>query len=512
MAMSFSRYLRYAELEQVLRDLAAEFPDLMCLESIGQSYEGREIWCATVTDGGDPGEKPAVWVDGNIHSSELSASSACLHLLERLLRGKDEPDIAHVLRTRTFYVVPRVNPDGAELTLADRPVYLRSSVRPYPYDEDPIEGLTVEDVDGDGRVLQMRIRDANGPWKIYAAEPRLMVRREPTDRQGEFFRLLPEGRLLPGPGGEPSYDGVTIKVAPLKQQLDLNRNYPANWRPEDEQTGAGPYPASEPEVRACVAFITAHPNICHAVAFHTFSGVVLRPYSHAPDEKFPSEDLELYRRIGDNLTQRNGYPALSVYHDFRYHAKEVITGTFDDWAYEHLGLFAWTCEIWSAHRQAGICEGFDGKSASGKHRFIDWFDKHPMEEEVALLRWSDQELDGRGFVDWVPFEHPDLGPVEIGGWDMVQTFRNPPLKFLRQELEPLTEWVIWQAQTTPLLVLHSSLVEPLGDDTYRLQVVVQNQGYLSTYVTRKALERKISGGRCLQAIQPFVARQRSHRR
>jgi murein tripeptide amidase MpaA len=486
MPLTFTRYLRYTELTEALHQLAEQFPELMRLQSLGKSHEGRDIWCAIVTCGGDDRRKPALWVDGNIHSSELSASSACLHLLRRLLHDREQPDVAHLLQTRAFYIVPRVNPDGAELTLADRPVYLRSSVRPYPYDEEPSEGLRIEDIDGDGRVLQMRIADPNGPWKVYENEPRLLVRREPTDRAGgPYYRLLPEGRLLN------SYDGVTIDMAPLKQRLDLNRNYPSNWRPEAEQAGAGPYPASEPEVRACVAFLTDHPNICHAVAFHTFSGVILRPYSHSADDSFPLEDLELFKRIGQKLTGLNGYPALSVYHDFRYHAKEVITGTFDDWAYEHLGLFAWTCEIWSAHRAAGLSDGFDANTASGKHRFIDWFDRHPMEEEVRLLEWSDRELDGRGYADWTPYDHPDFGPVEIGGWDMIQTFRNPPLKFLEKELEPLTEWVLWQAHTTPLLAWHSSQVEPLGDDTYRLQVVVQNQGYLSSYVTKKALERKV---------------------
>lgn len=130
-----------------------------------------------------------------------------------------------------------------------------------------------------------------------------------------------------------------------KQQLDLNRNFPAHWRGESEQQGAGPFPTSEPEVRACVAFLTEHVNICHAITFHTFSGVLLRPYSMIADEEFPVEDLEVYKMIGEKGQELTGYPALSVYHDFRYHAKEVITGTFDDWAYDHQGLLAWTVEI-----------------------------------------------------------------------------------------------------------------------------------------------------------------------
>lgn len=490
--LTFDRYYRYQALTEALRQLARDYPQLCRLESLGKSFEGRDIWCMTVTRfvTGDDRSKPAVWVDGNIHASEVSASSACLHLLHRLLTGAQDDTISHILDTRAFYIVPRVNPDGAELALADKPVFLRSSVRPYPYDEDPLEGLRIEDIDGDGRILQMRIEDPNGPWKVCAQEPRLLVRREPEDRKGPFYRLLPEGYLLTPPGSEKAYDGVTLELAPLKQRLDLNRNYPANWRPEGEQKGAGPFPASEPEVRACVAFLTDHPNICHAVAFHTFSGVVLRPYSHSADEKFPVEDLELYKRIGKKCTDLAGYPTFSVYHDFRYHAKEVITGTFDDWAYEHLGLFAWTCEIWSAHRQAGITEGFDGKSPPGKQRFIDWFDNHPIEEELKLLAWSDSQLDGAGYQDWKAYEHPQLGPVEIGGWDRITTFRNPPLKCLEKEIEPLSDWLLWQAQTTPLLAIHSHKVVRLGDDTYQLQVVLQNQGYLPTYVTKKALERR----------------------
>ena len=46
---------------------------------------------------------------------------------------------------------------------------MRSSTRPYPYDEEEIEGLIVEDIDGDGRILQMRIPDPNGLWKAHPA-------------------------------------------------------------------------------------------------------------------------------------------------------------------------------------------------------------------------------------------------------------------------------------------------------------------------------------------------------
>ncbi|MDP6040490.1 MAG: M14 family metallopeptidase, partial [Candidatus Latescibacteria bacterium] len=210
--IQFDRYYRYDDLTRLLHTYAEENPNLVKIHSIGQSHEGRDIWLLTVTnsDTGPAEEKPALWVDGNIHATEVSASAACMYHLNTLVTqyGKDE-NITRCLDTRAFYICPRINPDGAELALADKPKFIRSSTRPYPYDEDPIEGLSYEDVDGDGRVLSMRIADPNGPWKPHPDEPRLLILREPTETGGEYYRLLPEGFLE-------NYDGVTIKVKSYK--------------------------------------------------------------------------------------------------------------------------------------------------------------------------------------------------------------------------------------------------------------------------------------------------------
>ena len=72
---------------------------------------------------------------------------------------------------------------------------MRSSTRSYPYEEDAIEGLTVEDIDGNGRILQMRIADSNGLWKAHPQEPRLMVRREPTEVGGHLLPHPARGPL-----------------------------------------------------------------------------------------------------------------------------------------------------------------------------------------------------------------------------------------------------------------------------------------------------------------------------
>ncbi len=477
----FDTYYRYDELTRILHAFAEEYPQLVRIESIGKSYEGRDIWLLTVTNfaTGPAEEKPALWVDGNIHASEVSPSSACLYLIHRLTReyGSHEK-ITRCLNTRAFYICPRVNPDGAEWALADKPKIIRSSTRPYPYDEDPIGGLVVEDIDGDGRMLMMRIPDPNGNWKKHPDEPRLMIRRDPDEVGGEYYRILPEGRF-----DEP-FDPAILTIQPKKEGLDLNRNFPAHWRQEHEQEGAGPYPTSEPEVRAIVDFIVKHPNITGGVTFHTWSGVLLRPYSHQPDDAFPAEDLWTYQKIGAKGTEITGYPNISVYHDFKYHPKEYISGVFDDWMYDHMGVFAWTVEIWSPQRQAGITD----------YKFIDWYREHPVEDDLKLLKWSDEVLGGRGYVDWYPFEHPQLGRVELGGWDMLYAWRNPPPEFLEKEVALFPDWLVWHLLISPKLEVYEATVEPLGDALYKVRLVVQNTGWLPTYITKKALEKKLVRG------------------
>jgi len=485
--LRFDRYYPYDELTEQIKALVDAHPRLLSLESIGKSFEGRDVWCVTVTNSatGPAAEKPAFWCDGNIHATEVSASSACLYLINKLATGHgSDADITRALDTRAFYLVPRVNPDGADLYFSDKPRYLRSSVRPYPYDEEPIDGLKPQDVDGDGRILFMRIPDTNGPWKQHPEEPRLLVRRDPTEVDGAYFRVLTEGLL-------DNWDGHTLTIQKNKEGLDLNRNFPAHWRQEGEQGGAGPFPGSEPEVYNLVKFITSHPNITGGMTFHTYSGVLLRPYGTVADDTMPAEDLWTFQAIGKKGTEITGYPAISVYHDFRYHPKEVITGVFDDWMYDHLGLFAWTVEIWSPQRQAGLTEGFDKNTKSGAFKFIDWYRDHPIEDDLKMLAWADKELDGKGYVDWKPFDHPQLGPIEIGGWDAQVAFRNPPPKFLEKEIAPLADWALYHALLSPLLEIHTATAEPLGDGTFLVRLVVNNSGWLPTYITKKAVERKV---------------------
>jgi hypothetical protein len=198
----------------------------------------------------------------------------------------------------------------------------------------------------------------------------------------------------------------------------------------------------------------------------------------------PAEDLWTYEKIGQKGTDITGYPAISVYHDFRYHPRKVITGTFNDWLYDQLGAFGWVVEIWNPQQQAGI----------EKQDHIDWYREHPVEDDLKMLQWSDKVLGGKGYVDWYPFEHPQLGQIELGGWNYLYAFRNPPPEFLEKEIAPLADWLIWHLLISPRLELYEVSAKSLGKDTYHIRLVLHNTGWLPSYVTKKAIDKKLVRG------------------
>jgi murein tripeptide amidase MpaA len=474
MKLTYETYLLYEELTGTLHALADEHPDLCRVESIGKSYEGREIWLMelTSTTTGPASEKPAFWVDGNTHAGEVTGSMAALYLIESLLEGYGSDEgITRLLDRQAFYVLPRLSPDGAERYLTT-PYTLRASVKPWPEPEEE-PGLHPDDVDGDGHILQMRVEDENGEWRVSENDERLMLPRAPDEFGGTYYRLYREGLFK-------DYDGFERRIARALHGLDMNRQYPYHWRAEAEQQGAGPYPLSEPESRAQVDFLLENKNVFGIHTYHTFCGAILRPYSNRPDDEMPEHDLVVYKALGDRGTQLTGYPNLSVYHDFRYEQKKFITGTFDDWAYDYYGVFAFTIEFWSAARSAGV-EVKD---------FIEFFRNPPEEAQIRMLAWNDRELESEGFVPWTPFEHPQLGRVEIGGWKTKFTGQNPPPRFLKAECEKLVRFALSHASTAPRLEARLE-VEELSPAVRRIELHVENTGYLPTNVTKVALEKKL---------------------
>ncbi len=476
--ISFDRYLTYEELTDYLKVIAEAHPSLVSLKSIGKSYEGRDIWAVTVTnqETAAAADKPALYCDGNIHAGEVSPSMILLHTVDFLTRkfGDDE-EITRLLNTRAFYLLPRVNPDGAEKYLTT-PYLLRSSVRPYPDDVSELPGLHPCDIDGDGRILYMRVRDdRRGEWKTSRKDPRVMVPRRPAEWGGPFYHIYREGQLR-------KTEGEPFEEQPVPWGLDLNRNFPSNW--DSDTKGAGDYPTSEPEVRSIVEFIVSHNNIGGMQALHTYGGFFYRnPYQY-PEEDMDEEDLKATIEIA-----REG-EAVTGYSD----EKSSNCSTLTEWAYEHRGILGYTTEVWDRLARAGI----------DRHEYRRADDPKVREElECRLLQWNDRELAGRAFCDWRSFEHPQLGEVELGGWDPKFAVQNPPPELLHQECFKNTRWILRQAAALPEIGIEELEVTQEADGIFRIRALVGNGGYLPTSASNKAKELEVVDRDrvCLQAPQ-----------
>jgi hypothetical protein len=211
--------------------------------------------------------------------------------------------------------------------------------------------------------------------------------------------------------------------------------------------------------------------------------VLLRPPGAHPDEQMMAEDLWVYQTLGRKGEELTGYPAISVWHDFQYQPGCYISGTFD-WIYDHLGLFTWTVELWNPKQAAGIED----------RRWIDWFRDHPISDDLKLFAWAQQVAPGEGHVDWRRFDHPQLGPVEIGGWQRLVLFSNPPPQLREREIARLPRWLLWLNLVGPRLELRQVEVTALQADTWRVRLIVQNSGWLPSYVSKNGLARKQTRG------------------
>ena len=450
------KYLSYQELTDQVTAWAEAFPDLVRLQSIGTTEQGRELWLLTL--GPDPDRiRPAAWVDGNMHACELCGSSVALAIAEDVLRiHRGEPLSGHELAEHVrehlkgvlFYVLPRMSPDGAESVLTTGR-WVRSNLRDdRPHRTTP--RFTTQDLDGDGLALLMRQRHESGDFVEDPEIPGLMVPRRLED-PGPYYRVFPEG-IIEG------WDGFHIPTPNFVAEypIDLNRNFPWSWAPEPEQVGAGPFPGSEPESRAVIEFTSAAPHIFSWLNLHTFGGVYIRPLGDQPDTKMEDEDLALFRQIeqwGDELT---GYPTVSGFEEFTYEPDKPLRGDLAEYAYHQRGCIGYVCELWDLFARIG---------AKRPKRFVEHYTHLTLEDLRNLGRWDRDHNQSRVVRPWVPVEHSQLGAVEVGGIDPRVGMWNPPYELLPEICRSQAAMYLRVAALAPRLAMSGSTTATSGDVT-----------------------------------------------
>ena len=488
--IDFGKYPVFDEMVELLEKLHEEYPQYTKLYSIGKTMEGRDLWTMEVTNyATGPGEeKPGIWVDGNTHSSEPTGTNVCLKTIWHLCTeyGKDD-SVTELLDKKVFYVLPRVNPDGAEIFLT-KPYHYTSGGVPNPDFADG-EGHYEEDVNGNGKSAFMRIEDPAGDYKKSKKDPRLMIKRDPEDtleKDGPFYKVLREGMFLKWkPGNE-------ITMAPRMFLGGSNRNFPAYWLPGGLPLGgSGPFPLWEREPRAISDFWASHPNLSGMHTYHTSGGLILREANAHPDSWFQDsgleEDLAVYKVLGGIGEELTEYPCISIFDEFTFEDDRPFRrGCATSFFYEHFGSYVFSTELWDWPWMLGL----DHFRERGGVDF-DWA-KLTEDQQLNELKWIDENYPA-GFLDWEPFEHPQLGPMEIGGVERKYTRRNPPPgKWLEYEVDKTLQFAIRHAALLPQIELKDVKSEKIAEKVYKVSAKVANTGFMSTNVTKMAIKIKVA--------------------
>lgn len=466
------RYLDYDELTAQVQAWAKAFPALVELESIGRTPEGRELWLLRI--GHEPERaRPTAWVDANMHASELAGSSVALAIAEDVIALHLLPDapphglpphVAEALQGVRLMVLPRMSPDGAEAVLRTGR-FVRSVPRDARHERAP--RWRSHDLDGNGLSLQMRRRDPTGEFVESTEIAGLMLPRR-LDDPGPYYKLWPEGSIE-------GFDGFTVPTPTLtgESSPDLNRNFPYDWAPEHVQAGSGPFPLSEPESRAVVDFVAAHPTIFAWLDLHTYGGVFIRPLGAAPDETMDPGDLALWREIEGIVEPITGYPMVSGFADFTYEPDKPLHGDLTELAYHSRGALAYVCELWDLFRRLGMPR---------PRRFVDHYARFDRDALHRLARWDAEVNGARMLRPWVPVEHPQLGPVEVGGMDIRFGVRNPPPELLPELCERHAAAFLRVAALAPRPWASPLRAASLAPGVWALELHVENRGYLATHV------------------------------
>jgi hypothetical protein len=456
-------YRNYAEATELVKQLAAAHPEFCKLQSLGQSHGGREMWLLTITDfsRGNPDERPAFWIDGGIHANEIQATEVVLYTAWYLLEARTQSKfLQQLLADRVFYIMPMMSPDSRDdhLEKPNTTHSPRTGLRPVDDDGDGlVDEDSPDDLDSDGHITQMRIRDPHGRWKPHPDFPQLMIRAKP-DEVGEYTLMNTEGFDNDGDGSIDE-DGAGY--------YDPNRDWPWNWQPKYVQMGAHRYPLSVLENRLVADYIAAHPHIAGAQSFHNAGGMILRGPG-VKDDKYERSDEELLKHIaahGEKLLP--GYKSMEVADELY----EMYGGEID-WLYSARGVLCFTNELFTAYNYFhNKPEGFFGTPEEA-HRFDKWL------------------LFGDGMVKWHAVEHPNLGPIEVGG--MKKTWlRQPPSFLLEEECHRNMAFTLYHADQMPQVTIGDVTKKELPGGIFEVTAVVANERMIPTR-TAADVNRKLS--------------------
>jgi len=450
--VSWNRFYDYDEMTQIIHDLVDAYPELLSLESLGKSEQGRDMWLITLNNSktGEAKDKPAMYIDGNVHGNEIQAAETVLYSIWYLTKSYGKVDqLTELVDRVAFYFLPSQNPDGRAEWFGNpnTPHSARTGQRPTDNDFDGLlDEDGPEDLDGDGHITRMWKFDPNGTHRRNEVDPRI-IERVPEGVVGDLSWLGSEGIDNDG-------DGRINEDGP--GGYDMNRNWASDWQPNYIQRGAGEYPFDRKETNAVAQFILAHPNIAAGQSYHNTGGMILRgPGADYLDNLYSRSDRRVYDQIGEAGEDILPYYDYMVIHADLY----TVHGGFVNWLAEGLGIVSFTNELWT------------------NSRMMPDPDREFSPEE--RMHWQDRVLFGQTFTDYTEYDHPTHGKVLIGGGTKYSSRVTPPF-MLEEGCHRNFAFTMFHAANMPEIEFKWVGMKQLDSSLWEITVEIKNTKLIPT--------------------------------
>jgi len=507
------KYSDPAAVNRSIEQLRQANPSLVKVHKFAVTPGGREMLMIEIGKSGT--SVPAVLVGANFSGLTPLATEAAMSLASRVVSD------ASLNGKLTWYILPIGNPDA----------YARFFTRPLWSDpgngrlfNDDTDDQTDEDgyndLDGNGIITRMRVKAHDGTWVPVEGEPRLMRKADAAKGERGIYKLYTEGIDDDG-------DGQYNEDVP--GGTNINNNFPHLFKKFGRRSGL--YPGSEPESEAMLRFAFSHPEIAMVIAFgqtnyllsppkggrkgsidtgsiripremgaslgidvsrtYTLAEVIelvqpMLPPGMTADESMIASFLGLGEVVNPMPDDMIFYNEISS--DYKeYLKKKGITaerldpaqpeeGSFELWAYYHLGVPVFTIDFWGLPKPTE--EKKENQGDEKKNDTVKADQQKGDPKEVAQLAFSDKWLDGRGFTPWKSYKHPTLGEVEIGGFTPFSD-NTPPESMIDSLLDLQLPYIPELVKRLPRLAIAEVKTTEKGGGVYQLEAWVTNEGYLS---------------------------------
>ena len=525
-------YHDFQALSSALKQIASQNTNITKLISIGKTLKGKEIWLLRISgsNGPSPLEKQALLICGNLEGDHIIGSEVALGIAEYFVKQYGQDDkVTKVLDKRTFYIIPRLNPDGAELFFAKIRQEHTGNLKPRDEDYDwLLDEDGPEDLNGDGKVTLMRVKDKEGDWYIDEKDARLMKKKKDDIPLDKLYKIYPEG-IDDDEDELYNEDGVG--------GFNINRNFPHNFGYKPK--GEGVYPASENETQAVIDFMTRyipelktqpHKNICGVLLFSKFDNLAAEPGIECGTPSFPQpqrvaqaaggsrmfsffgrrggQDQAQMPRPTDPQPKKTNSKDEYIFKSVSEKYKEITgiksahsekpAGSMLEWAYFQFGVPSFSANLWSLKKeeqkspQAKMKMEASSKPVSTQAKTMDRSammrqfmsgsrpsssasQDQSSDTDEKWLKWVDKENGGAGFIEWTKFDHKQLGEVEIGGFEPYIRI-NPPAEKIPELSKSHAEFALYLAAQFAEIEMDEPEIKKLSSSLFELKIKIHNKG------------------------------------